>query len=71
MDATREIRRCRKEAADHDWTAKELTCRADALEARDAVYRKRRGEEGIEVEDEPSAWQKVRTVVARLKGAVA
>lgn len=71
MDATREIKRCRKEAAEHEWTAKELLCRADALEARDRTYRERREALDIAIEDETSTWQKVRAVVARLKDAAA
>jgi hypothetical protein len=59
MDARKEIERCRRDAEDHEWTAKELRCRADALELRDSTYVRRRQEEGIPVEPEAPWLQRI------------
>ena len=71
MDATREIRRCRRDAEERRYQAAELDSRAAALELRDKAYREGMKEHGYPIEDEPSAWRKLRTVVAQLKVAVA
>lgn len=66
MDASKEIKRLRRDAADHEWHAKELTCRADALEARDTTYWAAREKAGIPREEwRFGNW--LQSVVSRVK----
>ena len=66
MDASKEIKRFRRWADDHEWQMKELRCRANALEKRDREYRECREKEGIPII--AIGWrERVRMLIARIQ----